>query len=719
MNEPQQYYISYHNAIYGPYTIAELAPYITPGTLLCQAGQDAWHTAADIPDLKELLDGKTTQLEPDQPPGSIYYVLGSGKEYGPYSLTQLLEFITPETKVRLGSGTRWMQSAELAELREHFSRPGQLEPKYWFYYEPDGEEVGPFSRAELLSLINEDIIQPETQFKHFSWNSPIRLADSKLYRELHKDNRGNAPAADITTRSSAGWKLALVLVAFALIAIPLGIIFSSKSSPPDSFQPTTSTPLPVSEVTATEIFGAIETEPRTSGQLQITMIDVGQGDGFVIRTPSGKTYIIDAGNSSSRSMIPYLHKLGVTEIEGIMISHPHQDHIGGIDELINEFPIKKLYDPGRAHTSRTYRSILQLALANNIEYIEVRAGDLYHWDDGVDVEVFHPTNPEEGGINNSSIVCRLSYGTNSILFTGDAEVAAENQILTRYRTEVASDVLKVGHHGSHSSTSEAWLAAVRPEIGLISCGLGNSYGHPHHETIENLKQAGVTSYRTDQVGIVTLYSDGKNWQTTIEGTIYDQLDYRFTTPTYQVSFDDEQTLLETAWATFGPDGHADITDGALVVYTEPEQQLYTSPGSSPVILKRAPSGEHWLTVVKMRGSSDWKTDGTVMLFTNATNWVALSCAEQKNISLISCRQGESREEYFALKKIPLFYAFERIGDRINIAVSQNRITWVVVKRYQADELGINLDDLQIGFGANSWGENAAQAWFFEYCEYTN
>ena len=184
MMEKNTYYVSYRNAIYGPYTVAELGAFITPGTLVCLTGEDAWHAASDIDELKPVLAERATSLEPDRPPGQLYYVKRSGKEYGPYSLEQLKEFITPETELRIGSGIRWVVACELEELRQFLATMEPGGAKYWFYYDSGGKELGPFSRRELIELLRTGVLTPDMEFKHFSWNTAVRLRESKLYKEL-------------------------------------------------------------------------------------------------------------------------------------------------------------------------------------------------------------------------------------------------------------------------------------------------------------------------------------------------------------------------------------------------------------------------------------------------------------------------------------------------------------------------------------------------------
>lgn len=250
--------------------------------------------------------------------------------------------------------------------------------------------------------------------------------------------------------------------------------------------------------------------PSGAGELEIYMVDVGQGDAFIIQSPGGKTYIVDAGSDAEATVIPQLRQLGVTRLAAILVTHPHQDHIGGVPDLLKRYPVDTLYDCGYVHTARSYRETLRLAREKGVAYDNPQAGDVLDWD-GLKIEIMHPDRPTYENLNDNSIVFLLTYGATTMLFTGDAEAAARKAILARFRNRVPAQVLKLAHHGSSNGTTGDWLELVRPDFGLISCGLDNRFRHPHQPVLDLLRQRDIATFRSDRQGTVRLVSDGQRW----------------------------------------------------------------------------------------------------------------------------------------------------------------------------------------------------------------
>lgn len=246
---------------------------------------------------------------------------------------------------------------------------------------------------------------------------------------------------------------------------------------------------------------------QADGELSVHFIDVGQGDSILILGPNCAV-LIDAGERSAGStVVQYLRDQRVTRLDLVIATHAHADHIGGLVEVLTEFAVAEVMDPGVAHTSRTFEDYLDIIEEKRIPFTEARAGMQRELGNGIRLDIFHPDEPLAASINNTSVVAVLRYGKTSFLFTGDAEAAAEGEILNRgYQSRV--DVLKVGHHGSSSSSSLEFLQTFRPGIAVISLGTNNSYGHPHREAMERLDSIGAQVYRTDLHGTVVVTSDG-------------------------------------------------------------------------------------------------------------------------------------------------------------------------------------------------------------------
>ena len=196
----------------------------------------------------------------------------------------------------------------------------------------------------------------------------------------------------------------------------------------------------------------------------------------------------------------------------MVASHPHADHIGGLTEVMQAVPVGQMWTSGAAHTTQTFERFLDTIAEKKIPYHEAAPGDTIPFGTGA-FEVLHARR-SAADLNDTSLVLRLQYGDVSFLFTGDAEAPSEAEMLRTVRPKLAATVLKVGHHGSYSSSSPEFLAAVRPKVAVYSAGADNSYGHPHEEPIRALKAVGATIYGTDVDGTVVITTDSKQFQVT-------------------------------------------------------------------------------------------------------------------------------------------------------------------------------------------------------------
>lgn len=246
--------------------------------------------------------------------------------------------------------------------------------------------------------------------------------------------------------------------------------------------------------------------------VSVHYIDVGQGDCELVQLPNGQNMLIDAGTRDAESdLLSYLNKHGVQRIDYLIATHPHADHIGSMDTVVNKYDIGEIYMPRAKTTTKTFERLLTAIDNKGLSIHTAKPNDVIFNEGGASAVILAPNKDSYKDLNNYSVVVKLTYGDNSFLFTGDAEDVSEQEML-RAGADVSADVLKVGHHGSHSSTTSAFLDAVKPSIAVISCGTGNSYGHPHEETMSALNKRNITIYRTDKDGSVVLTSDGKQIQ---------------------------------------------------------------------------------------------------------------------------------------------------------------------------------------------------------------
>ena len=241
------------------------------------------------------------------------------------------------------------------------------------------------------------------------------------------------------------------------------------------------------------------------GELRVSFIDVGQGDSEFIELPNGETLLIDAGtNETGADVVNYIESLGYSSIDYVVGTHPHEDHIGGLDDVIRTFDVESVYMPKVTADTKTFEDVLDAVDEKGLTINTAKAGVTLVDGDGLSVKMLAPVLDEYDNTNDYSAVIRIVYDDTSFIFMGDAEQYAEDLITG----DVDSDVLKVGHHGSSTSTGEAFLERVSPSYAVISCGLGNSYGHPHIETMEKLGSLGIPVLRTDEMGTVVAESDG-------------------------------------------------------------------------------------------------------------------------------------------------------------------------------------------------------------------
>lgn len=246
------------------------------------------------------------------------------------------------------------------------------------------------------------------------------------------------------------------------------------------------------------------------GNLKVHYIDVGQGDSIFIQLPNGETALIDGGTrKAGSSVVSYLNSQNVERIDYIIATHPHEDHIGGLIEVINKYTIGKVYMPDKANTTRVFEDLL-LAIQNKGNKItKAVAGNNILDKEGLSLKILSPeSNASGSNLNNYSVVVKLNYKNTSFLFTGDAEGKSENTILNKgYNIRV--DVLKLGHHGSDTSTTSEFLNKVNPKYAVISVGKGNQYNHPQESIINRLNNKGIKIYRTDLDGTIIATSDGE------------------------------------------------------------------------------------------------------------------------------------------------------------------------------------------------------------------
>ena len=247
---------------------------------------------------------------------------------------------------------------------------------------------------------------------------------------------------------------------------------------------------------------------QTGANVTVHFIDVGQGDSIFIDTQN-RDVLIDGGSATaSQTVIDYLDYLNITYIHLVIATHMHEDHIGGLVPILNStITIDEILVNNQTHTSNTYNKFITLAQTHNLTVAQ--RGQTFILTETANLTIVNPVQPPEfGDQNDNSIVTKLQVANTSFLFMGDAEEPAEQSMLVSSVVSIKCDVLKVGHHGSYTATSQTFLDIASPTYAIISAGENNSYGHPHNETIQKLLAEGVTIYGTYISGTITASTDG-------------------------------------------------------------------------------------------------------------------------------------------------------------------------------------------------------------------
>lgn len=263
-------------------------------------------------------------------------------------------------------------------------------------------------------------------------------------------------------------------------------------------------------LTSGEVSSAIEFDE----EVVVHFVDVDQGDCAIIQTPIGNI-IIDAGlyksdNYSVTETVSYIDSLGISDFAYAIFTHPHSDHIGGAGTVISKYNVDTVILPDAVNTSTPFDKMLEAIENKGCSVIEGKAGVSVDFGDAK-IELLAPVRNDYDSLNNASIVTKFTYGDVSFLFTGDAEILAEYDMLERDKSILDSTILKVAHHGSSTSSSSEFVEAVSPEVAVYSCGKNNEYGHPHREVIALMDSVGVQTYRTDKDGNIVITTDGEGY----------------------------------------------------------------------------------------------------------------------------------------------------------------------------------------------------------------
>lgn len=247
----------------------------------------------------------------------------------------------------------------------------------------------------------------------------------------------------------------------------------------------------------------------TEGLLNIYYLDVGQGDATYINI-GNFDILIDAGSKSEKEkLIEQLEELNIDDFEMVIATHPHEDHIGGMEVIFERYNVKEFYMPKVTHTSKVFENMITAVANEGIKVKIIKDEMTFNLGNGAHIDVYSPMYESYSNLNDYSPIMKLTFGENSFIFTGDAEAPVELEVVEKYGDYLKADVLKFGHHGSSTSSTEEFIQAIDPKYGVISSGDNNMYGHPHKEVLSLIDKYNIATYRTDIDGQINFTSDGK------------------------------------------------------------------------------------------------------------------------------------------------------------------------------------------------------------------
>ena len=288
-----------------------------------------------------------------------------------------------------------------------------------------------------------------------------------------------------TMKKHKGNKLAQLITVIVFVVIGLGGVYFTKNQPSSDLG-------------------------EVNGNLEVSYLDVGQGDAAYIRV-NDFDILIDAGpRSDADRLMEQLEKKNIDDFEMVIATHPHEDHIGGMVKVFERYDVKEFYMPKVTHTTQTFKNMVNAVNKEGIKIQTIKEGMSFELGSGAKIDVYSPIYESYEEFNDYSPIMKLTFGETELIFTGDAEAHAEQDVVAKYPNDLDADVLKFGHHGSSTSSTDEFLKSVSPEYGIISCGVDNKYGHPHRETLDKISKYNIKAYRTDKQGQITLTSNGKD-----------------------------------------------------------------------------------------------------------------------------------------------------------------------------------------------------------------
>lgn len=477
---------------------------------------------------------------------------------------------------------------------------------------------GHWARGRIEALVKECIILPEIYGSRFGPDENITRKEIAVMTVRSLDTEFVGPEEQLSFTDAN--RIDKKYRNYVGRAYELGII---TGYPDGRFGPDESATRAQAAVMVVRMLQKKEVYEETTAveEISVHFIDVGQGDCIFIDGPGNYDILIDAGdNSQGEKVVRYLEELNTDDIEIMIATHNHADHIGGLDDVLEAFEVEKIIYSDKTHTSKTYKDFWMAAQSEGAELIE---DDNLTFEIGENIRlyIFDPVDGEDD-LNNSSVCALLDYDEVEALFTGDLESDYEDDLVRVAEGKLHKDIeiYKVGHHGSRTSSSEVLLNTIMPEVAIISCGENNKYGHPHEETLKKLAGGGAEIYRTDLSGSIVVTMNGTDYavnKTPYEvtgsspGEVLPEVGrpYELTVVIQEIDLHDEVVTIKNT-------GSSDVDMSGWVLVSEVGNQSYTFPYG--YILKAGATVRVWSgrnakdnppADLKWTGSYIWNNDG--------------------------------------------------------------------------------------------------------------
>jgi len=405
-------------------------------------------------------------------------------------------------------------------------------------------------------------------------------------------------------------KLASVFLALIILFGSAGCTSTSRSASSEK-----------ASSTATAATATASGADSTASEMKVHFIDVGQADSILIQS-DGHNMLVDGGNDEDgATVVSYLESQGVESLDYIIATHPHEDHVGGLDDVINTFDVEIIIAPQKESTTQSFESFLDAVSHKGLSLTAPIVGTTYNIGDA-SFTILSPNGDYGDELNDWSVGIKLVNGSNSFVMCGDAEENSEKDILDN-GIDISADVLKIGHHGSSTSTSQSFLDAVNPTYAVISCGAGNDYGHPTAETLNKLAAKDIKLFRTDEQGTIIATSDG----TTITWNVDPVAD----------------TAANPGTTTSSESGSTASTAAASTTSSVTASSEVAAPSTPATSEDSTPAS----ATTSVESSTSETTSTTYVLNTNTKKFHRSGCRYVKQIKASNYATSDNRDEIIA------------------------------------------------------------------------